>query len=86
MKVWKYEIGESDCEIEMPDGAQILTVQVQDGKPYIWALVNPENYFTIRRFITYVTGSFADIHEYNKYIGTYQIDWFVGHVFERLKK
>ena len=29
--------------IEMPEGAEILTVQVQDGTPCIWALVTPLN-------------------------------------------
>jgi hypothetical protein len=31
--IYKYEVS--------PEGAQILSVSVQDGEPYIWALVDP---------------------------------------------
>jgi hypothetical protein len=45
--------------------------------------VNPEEELAERRFVTFVTGSFGNIiSNYHNYIGTYQIDGFVGHVFE----
>ena len=80
--IWKYQIDSSDCKIEMPEGAKILSLQVQGGVPCIWVRVNPDKPIEIRRFITYVTGSSDDIDPYSRYIGTYQIQWFVGHIFE----
>lgn len=42
MTIWKYplEIYESQS-IAMPEGAEILAVQLQDGNPCLWALVDP---------------------------------------------
>ena len=85
MKVWKYKIENSDCTITMPEEARILSLQIQEGHPCIWVLVNPNNPKTKRRFITHVTGSFADIIlAIDVFIGTYQDGPFVGHVFERI--
>ncbi len=84
MKIWKYQIIGSDCEIEIPNGSKILSLQAQVGIPCIWVLVDPDASLITRRFITYVTGSFADVLPTEKYIGTYQVGWFVGHIFERI--
>lgn len=41
-KVFKYEIHDLAMrEIELPKGAQMLSVQMQGGKPCLWALVDP---------------------------------------------
>ncbi len=85
MKIWKYQISNNDIIIKVPGGksAQILSLQLQDNVPTIWVLVNPEEELAERRFVTFVTGSFGNIiSNYHNYIGTYQIDGFVGHVFE----
>jgi len=40
--VWKYPLKVDDRQvIEMPFGASPLKVDVQNGQPYLWALVNP---------------------------------------------
>lgn len=42
--VWKYPLWSdkrtSNVDISMPKGAELLDVQVQDGKPMLWALVD----------------------------------------------
>jgi hypothetical protein len=80
--IYKYPVP-GDMDIEMPEGARVLCVQVQNGIPMLWALVDPNAEFVTRRFRLMVTGAtFSD--KGLSYIGTYQIDWFVGHVFEQV--
>ena len=93
-QIWKFSTVENGFKekftIEMPIGAQILTVQrsEKDNHPCIWALVDPnakkeERYFEL-------VGTGHDIHFdmgiERKYIGTYQYQngEFVGHIFERI--
>ena len=86
MEIWKFPIperafGSVFAEIKMPSGAEILCVQMQNGEPMIWATVNPEADREERLFTVIGTGQeFAGTSM--KYIGTYQKNWFVGHVFE----
>ncbi len=84
-QIWKWEIS-PDCELEMPEGAKILTVQEQHSKPMLWALVYPVMKTEIRKFNTYGTGH-PIAEEPGKYIGTFQLDKgnLVFHVFEELK-
>lgn len=85
--VWKFEFEIIDkFEISMPRDCEILTVQVQNGTPCIWALVNPDVVQEKRVFRLAGTGH--DIHydmgvDY-KYIGTFQLDVLVFHLFEYL--
>lgn len=95
--VFKYPIDITDLqEVEMPQGARILAVQVQDemgdfvgfkpaGNPCLWALVNTEEAKKTRRlFRMYGTGKPIDEPlESLNYIGTFQRGPFVWHVFER---
>lgn len=79
--IWKYPFQiDDEFEIEMPEGAQVLTAQVQGSTPCLWALVNPEAPKTKRKFFVYGTG-----HEINEegvaYIGSIQMNGFVWHVF-----
>lgn len=69
--------------VEMPKDAAVLTVQVQNNEPHIWAIVETEAPSEQRSFVLRGTG-----HEFNgnegRYIGTFQLDAaaFVGHLFE----
>ena len=54
----------------MPFGGQILDLQIQDGVPCIWFLVNENLLEESRIFRTYNTGQ--DICHSGTYIGTYQ--------------
>lgn len=72
--------------IPMPKGAQVLTVQLQNGLPYVWALVDPKAPQVNRSIEIYGTGhDIPDIETVRLYIGTFQSSGgiFVFHVFER---
>jgi len=72
----------------MPKDAEILTIQTQRDKPYIWALVNPENEKELRHFEIYGTGHDINDEEgiNRKYINTFQLynGSYVFHLFERI--
>jgi hypothetical protein len=80
--VYKYEIPlETAFELRLPSGAKILTVQLQDGQPHIWALVDPRVRPTVRRFIMMGTGSPIP-PTLLEYVGTFQMKDLVFHLFE----
>lgn len=87
-QIWKFEIKTSKIIVKMPKGAEILTIQAQNGIPCIWALVNPEKEKELRHFDIYGTGQ--DIHFDMgfelKYINTFQLTegLLVYHLFERV--
>jgi hypothetical protein len=82
--IWKYELPVDDaCEIRMPEGATVLCVQVQFGRPHIWALVNSGHTLVPRQFRTVGTGHPLP-EKLGVYVGTYQVSGgnLVFHVFE----
>ncbi len=84
MKIWKYPLEVVPQQIiEMPIEAKILTVQVQQKIPCIWALVNPGVYLTKREIRIVGTGHKFD-DSLATYIGTFQQlnGALVWHVFE----
>ena len=88
-RIWKYPLLINSYQVyKMPKGTEILSLQMQDGKPCIWALVSiPQNAkleTEFRYFRTLGTGQQLDDHFTGpyKFIGTYQDDPFVWHVFE----
>lgn len=87
MKIYKYPITQPKglISIEMPAGAEVLTVQVQNEVPCIWALVGPDAPPTMRGFRMYGTGHEID-HENMPYVGTFQLvgGSLVFHLFEEL--
>lgn len=84
--IWKYELDPTtkNQAINMPGGAEILTVQIQRGKPVVWARVKPENrLFVDRVFCTAWTGQAFGSNALDglNYVGTYQIKGLVHHVY-----
>lgn len=88
--IWKFPLATADKQdISLPKGAEILCVQTQDDKPYLWALVE-EGFTENRTFeifgtgqkINYDSGTARYIDR--KYIGSFQQQEgvFVWHVFE----
>ena len=81
-QIWKYSL---ENIIEMPKGAEILTVDIQNGQMFnaqMWVKVDTENEMEKRMFEVIGTGqNFDDTNR--KYIGTYQDGPFVWHVFEK---
>lgn len=67
--------------LPMPKDAQILHVAVQSGALVLWALVSQEDYLLPRKIRVVPTGTLFDPTG-AKHIGSFQDDWFVGHVFD----
>jgi len=88
--VYKYDIEVDDrFTLELPKGAEILKVDMQDNTPRLWALVNPKHPTEKREFRFAGTGH--PIEEKNiKYINTFFTVGMLGnelvfHIFEILK-
>jgi len=83
--IWKFQFEVDDnIEIEMPMGAEILTVGIQHGIPCLWALVDTEKDKIKRKFELYGTGHPVS-ERHKKYIGTFQTreGYLVFHLFEQ---
>lgn len=85
-RIYKYTIPVEDSfSLELPQGAKILTVQEQHGKPQIWALADQGSPTEIREFCVVGTGHPIDEDEVTlDYIETFQLFGgnFIGHLFE----
>jgi len=83
--IWKYELKFTDNqEIEMPCSADdILTVQMRNARPCLWAIVDPEAKKQTIMIKTIRTGNPLDdlILILERYLGTYQTGGLVYHVF-----
>lgn len=88
LNIWKYPIPVQDeIQIEMPKGARVLTVQMQDEQPCVWALGNPVAEKEIRQFHMAGTGHPIEHAEKLTYIGTFQMKngTLVLHLFEKMR-
>ncbi len=85
MKIWKYQLDiVPEQQIQMPFGARMLTVQNQDDKICLWAIVDPTSYKVFRDISIIGTGIEVDYNSLRgDYLGTVQILSLVWHVFER---
>ncbi|MDV2459881.1 hypothetical protein CMU99_16305 [Elizabethkingia anophelis] len=84
-KIFKYQLEIKDFnDIEMPKNAEVLSVQVQNGIPCIWAMVDTENPLEKRKFMTIGTGKELCPRTPHTFIGTYQLSelGLVFHCFE----
>jgi hypothetical protein len=81
--IYKYPLNSHDCTLQLPKGAEILTVQLQNQIPTLWALVNPMT-VTEERHIC-IVGTGWDVEDTMKYITTYMDGYFVWHAFELIK-
>ena len=87
--ILKYTLQTTDTQtIKLPEGAEILTVQTQFGKPRLWALVDSRCELTDRVIEIFGTGHpvCCNTGINRKYISTYQLcdGDFVFHAFERI--
>ena len=85
--IYKFKLQTTDeQQILMPEGAEILTVQLQDGEPQLWALVDTDQPKTKRYIEIFGTGNPITGIGPRKYIATYQLRGgaLVFHVFEYL--
>ncbi len=84
-RVYKYFLEVNDeVSVYMPKGARVLSVQVQDGRPCIWAAVDPSERVEKRRFRIAGTGHPIEDDVVEGFIGTIQMydGRLVFHVFE----
>jgi len=87
-RIFKYTIEAKDAQaVVMPEGAEILSVQVQGGTGAIciWALVNPDpNIRRVERSILIVGTGNPVPDDPGKFLGTVQLyaGELVFHVFE----
>lgn len=88
-RILKYPIIPTDLfEIEMPEYARILCVQVQKTRPMIWALVDESRPMELRRFYLRGTGHPFPEADHAEYVGTFQMieEGLVFHLFVDCKK
>ena len=82
--VFKYQMPiEDEFAIPMPAGAKVLHVDVQNGMPHIWALVDPANDLRAYNFCVRGTGHPFRGNE-GDHVGTVMLHAgaLVFHVFE----
>ena len=86
--IWKFPIPTTDIqEISIPQGAEILTVQMQGDMPCLWAIIDTDASLEPRTILTLGTGH-KGLELSNggqpRYIGTYQIfgGSLIFHVFD----
>lgn len=83
--IFKYELEVTDQQsIEMPQGAVILSAQVQKCKICIWALVDSGALYERRVFRVIGTGDEIEDGVFHRFIGTVQMldGRLVWHIFE----
>lgn len=83
--IWKYELKPGENRIELPLHYVPLDVQVQSEKPVFWCLVDTNNDKITSIFHVFGTGESINENINLKYIGTFQLDWMVWHLFEETK-
>lgn len=88
--IYKYPVPIHDeFIINMPNGAQPLSVRVQNGQVYMWAMVNPRNAMIEKRFYLRGTGHPIEVDDENlRFIDTFQIHdgSLVCHLFEDVEE
>lgn len=83
--MYKYQFEfAKEVDIEIPDGPTMLSVQLQNGVPCMWAMVNTENKPKVYKLACYWTGEEITNADQLRFIDTVQAaDNLVWHVFEQ---
>lgn len=82
-QVWKFPLAatwQDIARVEMPKGAQVVRLAVQENQSTLWAIVDPEQPTETRDFKVFGTGH--DLPPACGYVGTYESGPFVWHLFE----
>lgn len=85
MKIWKFKLKITDDQfIEVPVGAQLLTVQMQGDDCCVWVLCKEDAHNELRRIAIYGTGNPMPENPGN-YLATFQLygGSMVFHAFDR---
>jgi 3-polyprenyl-4-hydroxybenzoate decarboxylase len=83
MKIWKIELTKERTQlVKMPEKSEIMDIQMQNGKPVMWFLTNPESKEIEVKINMYGTG--WETHESaskDEYLATVQDGELVWHFF-----
>lgn len=84
-RIWKYKVFDNESTecLDLPKGAIPLKIGLQNDKPYMWILVDPDAPNEKRTFILIATGE-PFYPDDKKYIATFFEGIFVWHVWEVL--
>lgn len=85
--IWKYPVEVADrFTVPMPSGAKVLSVAMQAGRAYFWAMVDPTLPLTNRQFALVGTGQpgVDEVAEWGTFVGTVLLyeGTLVFHLFE----
>lgn len=81
--IFKYSLDVGDTTLDMPQNAEVLSVQIQYGSITLWAYVVEGLVTEKRKFSVFGTGHhLPDDVETENFVGTVQESSFVWHVFE----
>jgi hypothetical protein len=84
--IYKYPVVVDDeFSVDLPDGAQILSVDTQQGEPMMWAMVDPTAPKSKRAFRVIGTGHPIDDADHLSFVGTFQVRGgsLIFHLFEK---
>jgi hypothetical protein len=85
--IWKFPLTLTECQqVLMPEGAKIMTAQIQAGDLYLWARVNPAAARRGRVIRIIGTGHAIENDDCLHYIASVQANGgaLVWHIFEEL--
>lgn len=86
--IYKYPIEITDSQvIKLPKEYRVLTVQIQNNNPFLWALVDTDNDLEDAEILIIGTGHGIQNIETMEYISTIQVNngKLIFHVFRRKK-
>lgn len=81
-QIWKFELTTGEQVIAMPAGADVLAVNEQGGRIFMWAICTPSHPACQRTF--YVAGTGWNLPDSINYLGSAFVGTFVWHAFERV--
>jgi len=84
--IWKFLIPFDNpglFELDMPKGAKLLTVQVQNSQPMLWAEVKTIAPPVKRKLVIVGTGTQYHPKSSYKYVATWQEPPYVWHLLDR---
>jgi len=82
-KIYKYELSfENRTFVRMPEKSEIMDIQIQDGKPVMWAMVETDSKEIVVRINSLFTGQGMQLESTrNEYLATIQHEGLVYHFF-----
>lgn len=70
----------ANFQLQLPRTIDILHLGIQDGQPCLWVEVDPNAPTNPVAFLTVGTGANIPVGA-GRHVGTYQLDYFVWHVY-----